>query len=199
MGRKLHHFVLASMHKILERFLFPIIKAYQAKRKAEIEVNTKRKFGYCGEGVSLSGSSNFISPSSIKIGNNVHVGKNAWFRADGGLEIGDNTIISRNCVIFTASHNYKGERLPYDDTFLKAPVYIGRNVWIGMNVMITPGVTIGDGAIIGLGTVVVKDVPPLAIVGGYGQRVLKYRDRAHYERLDQQGLYISRGEKPLDK
>jgi acetyltransferase-like isoleucine patch superfamily enzyme len=66
-----------------------------------------------------------------------------------------------------------------------------------MNVMIIQGVHIGDEAIIGLGTVVVNVVPPLAIVGGHEQRIIVYRDRAHYELLEQQGAYVGRGGEAL--
>ena len=37
------------------------------------------------------------------------------------------------------------------------------------------GVSIGDGAIVAAGSVVVKDVPPYAIVGGAPAKVIKYR------------------------
>ena len=54
-------------------------------------------------------------------------------------------------------------------------VNIGNDVWIATRVIIKGGVTIGDGAIIGAGAVVVKDVPPYAVVGGVPAKVLKYR------------------------
>ena len=41
------------------------------------------------------------------------------------------------------------------------------NVWIGGNVIILPGCKkIGNGAVIGAGSVVTKDIPPYAIIGG---------------------------------
>ena len=52
---------------------------------------------------------------------------------------------------------------------------IGNDVWIGLNTVIKGGVKIGDGAIIGMGSVVTKDVPPYAIVGGVPAKVIKYR------------------------
>ena len=41
--------------------------------------------------------------------------------------------------------------------------------------MILSGVTIGQGACVVAGAVVVKDVPPYAIVGGCPAKVIKYR------------------------
>jgi virginiamycin A acetyltransferase len=61
------------------------------------------------------------------------------------------------------------------DAISKGPVNIGNDVWIGTQSTILTGVTIGDGAIIAANSVVSKDVPPYAIVGGTPAKVLKYR------------------------
>lgn len=52
---------------------------------------------------------------------------------------------------------------------------IGNDVLIGCGVIIKAGVSIGDGVIVGSGSVVVKDVPPYAIVVGNPAYVLRYR------------------------
>lgn len=52
---------------------------------------------------------------------------------------------------------------------------IGNDVWIGSHVLIRGGVKIGDGAVVAMGSVVTKDVPPYAIVGGVPAKVIKYR------------------------
>jgi acetyltransferase-like isoleucine patch superfamily enzyme len=57
----------------------------------------------------------------------------------------------------------------------RGPVRVGNDVWIAQRVLIRRGVTIGDGAVIAAGSVVVKDVPPFAVVGGVPARVLRYR------------------------
>ncbi len=57
----------------------------------------------------------------------------------------------------------------------KGDVIIGNDVWIGLNSLILSGVTIGDGAVIGAGSVVTKDVPPYAIVGGNPAKLIRYR------------------------
>ena len=56
---------------------------------------------------------------------------------------------------------------------------IGSDVWIGDNAVVRRGITIGCGAVIGMGTVVVKDVPPYAIIVGNPGRVIRYRFSEH--------------------
>lgn len=52
---------------------------------------------------------------------------------------------------------------------------IGADVWIGANAFIRKGVRIGVGAIVGAHAVVLKDVPPYAIMVGVPARVIAYR------------------------
>ena len=58
----------------------------------------------------------------------------------------------------------------------KTPLDISSDVWIGARAIILPGCKrIGHGAIIGAGSVVTKDVPDYAIMGGNPAKVIKYR------------------------
>ncbi|KQU47018.1 acetyltransferase [Rhodococcus sp. Leaf278] len=52
---------------------------------------------------------------------------------------------------------------------------VGHDVWIGGNVTVMPGVRIGNGAVISTESVVTKDVPDYAVVGGNPARVLRER------------------------
>lgn len=155
------------------------------------------KIGKCGKGVHINSPAIITAPEMIEVGNNVHIQENAFIRAEAGLKIGDNTHISRNLVLYTMNHDYEGNRLPYDEKLIRRPVQIGRNVWIGMNVCITPGTTIGEGAIIGMGTVVSGNVPAFAVVGTSKWRLLKYRDKEHYQALEEDRRYGGVGGLPL--
>jgi len=159
-----------------------LAEARDIERKKQ---HLKKQFKSCGNGVEFQGFTDFNCPEYAEIGNNVHIGKNAFIRARGGLKIGDNTHISRNLVLYTVNHQYQGKRLPFDNTPVYKSVEIGKNVWIGMNVCIAPGSKIGDGAIIGMGTVVSGEIPPLAIAVNQKCRIVGFRDASHYHNLDE--------------
>jgi len=63
-------------------------------------------------------------------------------------------------------------------------IEIGNDVWIGANTIIIDGIKIGDGAIVAAGSVVTKDIPPYAIVGGVAAKIIRYRfDEDEIEKL----------------
>ena len=115
-------------------------------------------------------------PFYTDCGKNIHVGKQVFinmgckFQDQGGIFIGDGSLIGHNVVLATLNH-----AIPPEDrsSMLPAPIRIGRHVWIGANATVLPGVTIGDGAIIAAGAVVTRDVPENAIVGGVPARVMR--------------------------
>ncbi len=61
------------------------------------------------------------------------------------------------------------------DAISKGDIEVGDDVWIADSSLILSGVKIGQGAIVAAGSVVTKDVPPYAIVGGVPAKVIKYR------------------------
>jgi acetyltransferase-like isoleucine patch superfamily enzyme len=61
---------------------------------------------------------------------------------------------------------------------------IGHDVWIGDNATISRKASIGTGAVVAAGSMVTKDVPPYAIVGGNPAKIIRYRfDEEMIERL----------------
>lgn len=57
----------------------------------------------------------------------------------------------------------------------KGPIIVKNDVWIGTRATIMSGVTIEQGSIVAAGSLVTRDVPPYAIVGGNPAKVIKYR------------------------
>ena len=69
---------------------------------------------------------------------------------------------------------YSGIHQP-EDARSKGPIKVEDEVWIGINSLILSGVTLSKGAVIAAGSVVTRDVPPYAVVGGNPAKVIKYR------------------------
>jgi len=63
----------------------------------------------------------------------------------------------------------------YNKVSCKGPIVLGDDVWLGFNALIMSGVTISQGAIVAANSVVTKNVPPYAIVGGNPAGIIKYR------------------------
>jgi acetyltransferase-like isoleucine patch superfamily enzyme len=128
--------------------------------------------------------SRFPFKENIEIGDYVRIGHSCVLHGEGGISIGEGTIISDEVIILSYIHRYEGATMiPYDEVNILRPVAIGAYVWIGFRAMIAPGAAIGDGAIIGMGSVVTRDVEPGVVVGGSPARVLKKRDMTQFEQL----------------
>jgi acetyltransferase-like isoleucine patch superfamily enzyme len=80
------------------------------------------------------------------------------------IRVGRNTVIGYNTTIL--AHEYLVHEYRLGD------VIIGDEVMIGANSTILPGVSIGDGAIVSAGTLVHKDVPAGAFVGGSPMQII---------------------------
>lgn len=107
---------------------------------------------------------------NITIGKNVFINSGCHFQDQGGITIGDGTLIGHNVVLATINHDLdpKKERKNH-----YAPIKIGKKVWIGSNATVLPGVTIGNWAVVAAGAVVTKDVPDMTVVGGVPAKLIK--------------------------
>jgi acetyltransferase-like isoleucine patch superfamily enzyme len=133
----------------------------------------------------------------------VHLGRWSWIghgskirSHEGEVRIGAKSVLGQECTISSFQHVSIGrecivadrvmlidfdhgvvetERPVRDQGIYKRDVHVGHNVWIGYGACILRGTTVGDNAIIGTSTVVTKDVPDNAVVGGAPSRVLRMR------------------------
>ncbi len=81
------------------------------------------------------------------------------------IEIGDNSIVGYGATIL--AHEY------LIDKYRTGNVVIGKGVLIGANATILPGVTIGDGAVVSACSLVNRDVPAGAFVGGVPAKIIE--------------------------
>lgn len=115
-------------------------------------------------------------PFYTDCGRNITVGKNVFinsccnFQDQGGITIGDGSLIGHKAIFATLNHGFASEDR---GSLYPAPIVIGKNVWVGASATLLPGVTVGDNAIIAAGAVVTKDVPQNAIVGGVPANVIR--------------------------
>lgn len=106
--------------------------------------------------------------ATLRIGNSVSIGNRTEIHVGDSVTIGDGTLISWDCCILDRDYH----KLDSESEITK-PVNIGNNCWIGCRSLILKGVTIGDGAVIAAGSVVTKDVPAGALVGGNPAKIIK--------------------------
>nr|WP_245000426.1 acyltransferase [Marinobacter daepoensis] len=156
----------------LRRFFFRAIVLNQARE--------------CGRGLKVN-SWSWVSKET-KLADNVNF-NGMSIRGSGSVVIGSNFHSGKDCLIISDIHNYEGTEIPYDSGLIKKNVVIEDNVWVGDRVIVLGGVTISEGAIVQAGSVVTKDVPKCAIVGGHPAQVFKFRDIERYERLKDEGRF----------
>ena len=119
----------------------------------------------------------FRPPLLFEYRDRIHIGKRTFINADfqaigsGEVWIGDDVLIGPGARLYTPNH-------PIDPAVraegweIGLPIRIEDRAWLGGSVIICPGITVGDGAIVGAGSVVTRDVPAGAIVGGNPARVI---------------------------
>ncbi|MDW7646345.1 MAG: DapH/DapD/GlmU-related protein [Desulfuromonadales bacterium] len=153
------------------------------------------------------------------IGNNFHAGRNVVLWAKKNIIIKDNCYIGRfsqiecsanigNNVMFGNNvaivgkydHNFQQIGSPtrlasqirdsnYNWKGIDLEVVIDDDVWVGYGSIIIGGVRIRRGSIVAAGSVVTKDVPPYAIVGGNPAKIIGYRFNQEEIELHESKLY----------
>lgn len=144
-----------------------------------------RKNVTLGERVHIGIGSILWAPTSLKIGNDVYIGKNCTLEADG--EIGNYVLIANMVgLIGKWDHDYRTIGRPMSKTpWVGDSDYHGEgsgqkiivhdDVWIGYGAILLSGITVGRGAIIAAGSIVTKDVAPYTIVAGVPAKKLGVR------------------------
>lgn len=172
--KKIYLVFYYSLAKLLPKSTMPIIgKCSKAFRR----FLCKRIFASCGIGLNVEQGAYFGNGKDIKVGNFVGLGKN-FKSLNRILTIEDELMMGEDVLFLGGGHNYESLDIPMGKQGNKpaTSLYICSDVWIGARVIVLPGCKrIGKGVIIGAGSVVTKDIPDYAIVGGNPARVIKSR------------------------
>lgn len=129
----------------------------------------------CGVGVIVKQFAYLGSALELRIGNNAQIGANS--RIGPSVSIGNDVVMGPDVVLMTTAHAFENPQVPIrlQGALPVKPIVLEDDVWIGTRVVVLPGVRLGKGCIIGANSLVTKDVPPLAIVGGSPAKVIRYR------------------------
>jgi acetyltransferase-like isoleucine patch superfamily enzyme len=135
---------------------------------------------------------------AVRFGRFVWIGDGTKIRChEGEVVIGPKTVLGQECTISAYRHVRIGEQCVIADRAMfidfdhgmvdverpirvqgiyKRDVDIGSNVWIGFGACILRGVAVGDNAVIGTNSVVTRDVPANAVVGGVPAQIIRMRE-----------------------
>jgi acetyltransferase-like isoleucine patch superfamily enzyme len=134
----------------------------------------------------------------IRFGRFTWIGDGTKIRChEGEVVIGPKTVLGQECTISAYKHVRIGEQCVIADRAMfidfdhgtveverpiraqgiyKRDVDVGSNVWVGYGACVLRGTQVGDNAVIGTNSVVTKDVPANAVVGGRPARIFRMRD-----------------------
>ncbi|MBA3695846.1 MAG: acyltransferase [Methylotenera sp.] len=120
-----------------------------------------------------------VHHGSINLHDNVAIGPFVVMYGEGGVSIGDYTMIATHSTIVATSHVFESTRIPMklQGTIAKG-IAIADDVWIGAHAVIQDGISIDTGAIIGSGSIVTRSVPEYTIVAGVPAKVIRSRKDA---------------------
>lgn len=113
----------------------------------------------------------------LHLGKGVGCNNNVFFNTRSGhIYIGENSVISFNCMFLTGRHEFENGQLKQPRS-RQVPdsgydIHIGRGCWIASGAIILGGVSIGDNCLVAAGAVVTKDVPEGSIVGGVPAKII---------------------------
>ena len=136
--------------------------------------------------------------AKVRFGRFVWIGDGTKIRChEGEVAIGEKTVLGQECTISAYRQVRIGEQcvvadramfIDFDHGMVEVDrpirvqgiymreVNVGANVWIGYGACVLRGVRVGDNSILGTNSVITKDVPANAVVGGVPAKLIRMRD-----------------------
>jgi acetyltransferase-like isoleucine patch superfamily enzyme len=111
------------------------------------------------------------------IGEKTVLGQECTISAYKRVRIGEQCVVADRAMFIDFDHGVTEVERPIRvQGIYKREVEVGSNVWIGYGACFLRGVRVGDNSIVGTNSVVTRDVPANAVVGGIPARVIRTRD-----------------------
>ncbi|MBU1671547.1 MAG: acyltransferase [Actinobacteria bacterium] len=128
-------------------------------------------FTWIGEGCAFRSHE-----GTLRIGRKCTFGGKNTINCYDYVEIGDEALWADNIYVVDFDHWYVDPVMSIRSQGIrKEPIIIRPNVWIAEKATVLRGVEVGEGSVIGAMSLVHRDVPPYAMVGGVPAHVIKYR------------------------
>lgn len=122
-----------------------------------------------GVGVKVYGTARIYYPPNLYLESHSTIGPRVEIYNVDLISIGNNSIVSQNCYLCTATHDYTKTSFP----LVTMPIVVGENSWLCANSFIGPGVKVGDNVVVAACSAVVKSIPDKTLVGGNPAKQIK--------------------------
>jgi acetyltransferase-like isoleucine patch superfamily enzyme len=145
-------------------------------RRLQIQIGRKGtirfgRFVWLGDGTKIR-----CHEGEVVIGPKTVLGQECTISAYQHVQIGEQCVIADRAMFIDFDHgSVEVERPVREQGIYKRDIDVGSNVWIGYGACILRGVRVGDNAVIGTNSVVTRDVPANAVVGGVPARIIRMR------------------------
>jgi acetyltransferase-like isoleucine patch superfamily enzyme len=131
------------------------------------------------------GSKIRVHEGEVSIGAKTVMGQECTISAYQHVHIGRECIIADRVMLIDFDHGVVEVERPIRlQGIYKRDVDVGHNVWIGYGACVLRGVSVGENSIIGTSSVVTKDVPANAVMGGAPARLIRMRAASEHMRWE---------------
>lgn len=148
---------------------------------ADIEESHKGSMCTIGEGSMIDSfvKIKFVGGlGNVEIGQNSNINSNCVLYSGNGIKIGNNVLIAANCTFAPVNHAYELKSKTIIEQRFKSSkggIVIEDDVWIGANVVILDGAHIKKGSVIGAMSLVNLITEEYGVYSGNPLKLIKYR------------------------
>jgi acetyltransferase-like isoleucine patch superfamily enzyme len=130
------------------------------------------RFSWIGDGTKIR-----CHEGVVEIGPKTVCGQEVTISAYKRVRIGEQCVIADRAMFIDFDHGVvEVERPIRVQGIYKRECVIGSNVWVGYGACFLRGVRVGDNSIVGTNSVVTRDIPANAVVGGVPAKIIRMRD-----------------------